>query len=143
MIMEEYIVKVYQDNCGKVIRWYQNDQLHRLDGPACIVYYENGNKWYEYYYLNGKRHNENGPAQIFYYPNGNKKYEYYHLNNTFHNEYGPATIHYDENGNTKYEHYYLNNVKLSKEEWSQKINKDSCDGKIVEIDGNKYKLTAV
>ena len=38
-------------------RWWQNDQLHRLDGPACE--YANGDKyWYQY----GKFHRLNGPA---------------------------------------------------------------------------------
>ena len=37
--------------------WYQNDKLHRVDGPA--VEYINGDKsWYQ----NGKRHRTDGPA---------------------------------------------------------------------------------
>ena len=113
--MEEYKVKVYQNNAGKRIEWRQNNRLHRLDGPAEMYCQSNGNKRYEYYFLYGKLHNENGPATITYY----------------------------ENGSIQSEYYYLNNVKLSKEDWLKKINKSSCDGKTVDIDGKKYKLTAV
>lgn len=37
--------------------FYENDQLHRLDGPAVTTY--DGNK---YWYRWGKRHREDGPA---------------------------------------------------------------------------------
>ena len=37
--------------------WYQNGELHRVDGPA--VEHVNGNK---YLYLNGKLHRPDGPA---------------------------------------------------------------------------------
>ena len=38
-------------------RWYLNDELHRIDGPA--IEWLNGYKWW---FLNGKRHRINGPA---------------------------------------------------------------------------------
>jgi hypothetical protein len=38
-------------------RWYNNNQLHREDGPAVI--YNNGD---ESWYLNGLCHREDGPA---------------------------------------------------------------------------------
>jgi len=62
--MEEYKVKVY-DNGNKF--WYQNDELHRLDGPA--VEYANGNK---HWYQNDKLHRLDGPAVE--YANGNKRW---------------------------------------------------------------------
>ena len=44
--------------------WFQNDELHRVDGPA--VEHANGTRaWY----LNGKCHREDGPA--IEYANGN------------------------------------------------------------------------
>ena len=52
--MQEYKVKV---NTAGTIEWYQNDKLHRLDGPA--VEYANG---YKVWYQNDKRHREDGPA---------------------------------------------------------------------------------
>jgi hypothetical protein len=38
-------------------RWYLDDDLHRVDGPACE--YESGNKQW---WLNGKVHRVDGPA---------------------------------------------------------------------------------
>jgi len=52
--MKEYKVKV-TDNGDKF--WYQNGELHRLDGPARE--YANGDKcWYQ----NGELHRLDGPA---------------------------------------------------------------------------------
>ena len=60
--MQEYTVKI--DNKGDKY-WYQNDKLHRLDGPA--VEWANGSKvWCQ----NGKYHRLDGPA--IEYANGNK-----------------------------------------------------------------------
>ena len=52
--METYTVKV-GTNGSKF--WYQDDELHRTDGPAveCV----NGDK---HWYQNGKRHRTDGPA---------------------------------------------------------------------------------
>jgi hypothetical protein len=49
--------------------WYQDDQLHRLDGPA--VEYTNGTK---YWYQSGKIHRLDGPACECY---NDTKYWYY------------------------------------------------------------------
>jgi len=38
-------------------RWYLNNKLHRIDGPA--VEYTNGDK---FWFFNGKYHRTNGPA---------------------------------------------------------------------------------
>ena len=38
-------------------RWYLDDRLHRLDGPAVECTF--GNKLW---YINGKKHREDGPA---------------------------------------------------------------------------------
>jgi hypothetical protein len=54
MSYKEYTVKVFDDGSKY---WYQNDKLHREDGPA--VEWADGSK---YWYLNGERHREDGPA---------------------------------------------------------------------------------
>ena len=52
--METYTVKVHTNGTRF---WYQNDQLHRLDGPS--IEWANGDReWYQ----NGKRHRTDGPA---------------------------------------------------------------------------------
>jgi hypothetical protein len=67
--MQEYVVKVYNNGT----EWHQNDQLHRIDGPA--VEWVNGSKeWY----VNGQRHRLDGPAVEYadgtkmWYVNGDK-----------------------------------------------------------------------
>jgi hypothetical protein len=52
--------------------WYQNEVLHRTDGPA--IEYSDGTK---YWYQNGKRHRTDGPAVEW--PNGTK---YWYLHGT-------------------------------------------------------------
>ena len=57
--MEEYKVKVKVNEYGDKF-WWQNDMLHRLDGPA--VEDADGRKaWYQ----NGKLHRLDGPAVEF------------------------------------------------------------------------------
>ena len=68
--------------------WYQNGELHRIDGPAVV--YADGTK---YWYKNGNRHRENGPAVI--YPNGN---QHWYQNGKLHRDNGPAIIRTDGSG---------------------------------------------
>jgi hypothetical protein len=67
MSYKEYTVKIF-DNGSKL--WYQNDKLHREDGPA--VEKPDGTK---YWYQNDKWHREDGPAVEL--ANGSK---YWYLN---------------------------------------------------------------
>ena len=126
--------------------FYLNGKLHREDGPAIIYYYDNGQILSEHYFLNGKHHREDGHTIIYYYQNGKIEREFYYLNDKRHRENGPAYIHYHKNGKIDYEEYYLNNKNCYKQDLDRKINKKtitSCEGKIVEIDGRKYKLTTI
>ena len=121
--MIEYKVKVY--DVGDKF-WYLNGNLHREDGPA--IEYANGDK---YWYLNGQHHREDGPAIVS--VDGDK---FWYLNGERHREDGPA-IEY-ANG---YKFWYLNGMELTFDEWRAKVQpQPSCDGKVVEIDGKKYKL---
>jgi len=52
--METYTVIVDQKG---TIRWYQNDKVHRLDGPA-VEWVSGTKKWFQ----NGKLHRLDGPA---------------------------------------------------------------------------------
>ena len=106
--------------------WYLNGKYHREDGPAI----ENANG-YKAWWLNGKRHREDGPAVE--YASGSK---HWYLDGKRHREDGPAFEYAD---GSKF--WYLDGEKLSEAEFNQKMN--SCQGKIVEIDGRTYTLTLV
>jgi antitoxin component YwqK of YwqJK toxin-antitoxin module len=95
-----------------------------------VKVYPNGTK---YWYLNGKLHREDGPAAEW--SDGTK---WWYLNGELHREDGPAI---EWSNGTKY--WYLNGECLSEEKFNKRTNPepDSCDGKVVEIDGKKYKLT--
>ena len=53
--------------------------FHRLDGPAVIYYYKNGNIREERYYQNDKLHRLKGSAIIKYYKNNTIKEELYYI----------------------------------------------------------------
>ena len=73
-------------------------------------------------------HREDGPAVE--HVNG---YKAWYLNGQLHREAGPAVEHV--NG---YKEWYLNGVNTS-----EKLINSSLDGKVIEIDGIKYKLNKV
>lgn len=124
--METYKVTV---NKNGTIRWYnENGQLHRIDGPACE--YKNGEKeWYQ----NGKLHREDGPAVE--YANGDK---FWYQNDKLHRIDGPAVEYVDGR-----KEYWVKGKKYSKSKFDKLTKEDTCEGKIVEIDGKKYRLTVV
>lgn len=66
---------------------------------------------------------------------GNKRW---YLNDKYHCEHGPA-IEYSDG--TKF--WYLNHVEYTEAEWRKQLNKASCVGKVVEVDGVKYKLVKI
>ena len=90
------------------------------------------NKQSREWYLNGQRHREDGPAVEG--ANGTKSW---YLNGQCHREDGPAFE--QANG---YKEWYLNDKKLTEAEFNART-KPTCNGKVVEIDGKKYKLQEV
>ena len=86
--------------------------------------YDNGSK---FWYLKGKLHREDGPAVEW--ANGTK---HWFLNDKLHREDGPAI---ECAAGTK--HWYLNGEELSEAEFKPTA---TCEGKVVEVDGVKYKL---
>ena len=104
-------------------------RLHREDGPA--IECADGAK---YWYVNGKRHREDGPAY-----ESASGYKSWHVNGELHREDGPA-IEWASGSKA----WYLNGIPLSEKKFNKRMNpKPSCAGKVVEIDGKKYKLTAI
>ena len=62
----------------------------------------------------------------------------WYLNGKLHREDGPAVECADGN-----KYWYLNGEEVTKEEHKKRTSKASCQGKVVEIDGIKYKLEEV
>tara|TARA_R110000868_G_scaffold408519_1_gene691811 strand:- start:40 stop:420 length:381 start_codon:yes stop_codon:yes gene_type:complete len=123
--MKTYTVTVEYDGTK---RWYLDGKSHREDGPA--VEYADGTK---YWFLDDILHRTDGPAVE--YVNGNKLW---YLDGKLHRTDGHAVEYAD---GTK--EWYLNDVQYTEAEWSKRVQKkakSSCVGKIVEIDGVKYKL---
>jgi hypothetical protein len=118
----EYTVKVYPDGTKY---WYINGKRHREDGPA-IEHADGTKEWY----LNDKFHREDGPA--IEYASGTKKW---YLNGERHREDGPAI-----EGSNGTKEWYLNGECMSEKAFNEKMAPDSCEGKVVEIDGKKYRL---
>jgi hypothetical protein len=88
----------------------------------------NGDKWW---YLNGKCHREDGPA----YEGADGDKEWY-LNDALHREDGPA-VEYASGAKA----WYLNGEYLTEQEFNERTS--SCNGKVIEVDGKKYKLQEV
>ena len=91
----------------------------------------------KYWYRNGKCHREDGPAVE--YANGTK---FWYRNSELHREDGPAIE--CANGD---KFWYLNGKGYTESAYKAELSKRSttppCNGKIVEIDGKKYQLTAI
>jgi len=86
------------------------------------------------WYLNGQYHREDGPAVEW--PDGEKQW---YLHGNLHREDGPAI---ELPSGTKY--WCLNGKEYSESEWKKEVNKkQTCDGKLIEIDGKRYKLVEI
>ena len=93
-----------------------------------VIVYDDGTKeWLQH----SKLHREDGPAREW--SDGTKEWL---LSGKFHREDGPAV---EWANGEKY--WYLNDKRLSEQEFNQRMS--SCDGKVVEIEGKKYKLQEV
>ena len=123
MNYKTYEVRVYE-NGGKA--WYQDNKRHRLDGPA--VENADGDK---YWYQEGQLHRLDGPT--IEYTNGRK--DWYHEGKR-HRLDGPAIECADGS-----KMWYIDNKPITEEEFNQR--NQTCVGKVVEIDGKRYKLTEV
>ena len=106
-----------------------------------IGYYKDGSIRYEYWYKDDKYHRLDGPASIDYYEDGSISYERWYKDGKYHRLDGPASINYHKDGSISYEDWYKDGEELTKEEFEAQ--KDTCEGKVVTIDGKKYKLKEV
>lgn len=60
--------------------WYQNNDLHRVNGPACIWYYDTKVPAHKEWRINDVMHRDDGPAFINYYESGNVQDEVWYTN---------------------------------------------------------------
>ena len=101
----------YSDGTISCLAYFDVDEkLHRVNGPAKITFYPNGNISCIEYYINGILHREDGPARTRYHENDKIYYETYNINGILHREDGPAYIEYRDNGNLFREMYYENGI---------------------------------
>lgn len=106
-----------QVNC--VIYKNKDEQLHRIDGPAYISFYKNGQPRCKEWWVDGRKHNTTGPAIKGFYSNGNLKHEVFYIDGKRHNTSGPAAKFYFESGNLELERYWIDGKQLSKEDWEK------------------------
>jgi len=148
--MQTYKVTVDEQ---KTIRWYNDkEKLHRLDGPAV-----EGANGYKAWWVNGKRHRLDGPAiewsdgskswwvddklhrldgPAVEYADGSKEWW---VNGKRHRLDGPAIEYADG-----YKEWWVDNKKMTEKEFNEYIKpKSSCEGKVIEVDGKKYKLVSI
>lgn len=122
--MQTYKVTVDEE---KTIRWHNDkEQLHRLDCPA--VEWTNGHKeWW----VNGMLHRLDGPAVE--YAGG---YKAWYVEGKLHRLDGPAIESADG-----LKEWWLEGKLMTEKEFNEYIKpKPTCEGKVVEVDGVKYKL---
>ena len=120
-----YTVKV-NDNGDK--EWWLDGKLHRIDGPACE--YADGTK---HWFLDDKRHRIDGPAVEW--ADGTK---HWYLDGKCHRVDGPAVEWADGDKS-----WWFDGKQLTQAQWIEAVKpKPSCVGKIVEVDGVKYRLVA-
>jgi hypothetical protein len=87
-------------------RWFLNDKLHRIDGPA--IERINGSKQW---WLNGRLHRIGGPAN-----DSVIGYKEWLINGQVHRDDGPAVIF--PSGAKR---YWLNGTEYTYEEWFQRL----------------------
>jgi hypothetical protein len=109
--------------------WWVEGKLHRLDGP--VVEYANG---YKAWCVEGKLHRLDGPAV-----EEADGYKEWWVDGKLHRLDGPAI-----EGTNGYKAWYVDDKKMTEKEFNEYIKpKPTCEGKIVEVDGKKYKLVSI
>ena len=111
--------------------WYFEGELHRLDGPA-IEDSDGTKEWF----VDGNRHRTDGPACE--HSDGKKRW---FVDGKRHRLDGPA-IEYI-NGSKE---WFVEGNQVIEQKHAKlvlELTKPSCEGKMVEIDGKKYKLVSI
>jgi len=111
----------------------------KIEYKVVEEHYDDGSIDYQEWRKDGKRHREGGPAILSYYQGGSIYHQEWYKDGKRHREAGPAHISYNQDGSIFHQSWYKDGKQLTKEEFES----GSCAGKIVEIDGKKYKLEEV
>jgi hypothetical protein len=117
---QTYKVRIYPDGAKD---WYQNGELHRLDGPAV-----EDSDGYKAWYQNGELHRLDGPAVEE--ANGSK---FWYQNGKRHRLDGPA---YE--GVNGFKEWWIDDTKYSEDEFNQLLKEKANEIKQLRI---KEKLT--
>ena len=113
--------------CNK--KYYKDKEMtifHREGGPA--IEYNDGLR---YWFIDGKYHRVGGPAIEH-----NGGLQIWCIDGKRHRENGPAIIRV--NGSKL---WYIHGKHMTEKEFDDRNN--SCEGKVVEVDGKKYKLVSI
>ena len=94
------------------------------------VYNDGTTRWYN---AKDEYHRVGGPAIEC--ADGGKEW---YLEGKLHRSDGPAVVYI-----YGHRHWYLEGKEYTEAEYNKKIKSPSCEGKVVEIDGKKYKLVGV
>jgi hypothetical protein len=123
--MKSYTVNVTDTST----EWYLDGKRHREGGPA----FERADG-YKAWWVDGKIHRLNGPAIER--ANGFKAFKAWWFNGKRHRLDGPAVEY--ANGDKE---WWVDDKKMTEKEFNEYIKpKPSCEGKVVEVDGVKYRL---
>lgn len=80
------------------VSWYENNRPHRVDGPAVLMFNNNGGLESETWCRRGQSHRKDGPAHVKYYPDGGVSRENWYYNGEQHRLDGPAVTEYWDTG---------------------------------------------
>lgn len=109
----EHSVRHYESGSIRSEEWRnQYGELHRIDDPAFIWYFKDGNVGCEDWYLEGKLHREDGPARIWHYSSGGVESEDWYQHGKLHRENGPAVVWYHPDGSIQDETWYQHGVEV-------------------------------
>jgi hypothetical protein len=112
--------------------FYKNSATFLIMQTYKVIVYEN--KTIRWFNDKGELHRLDGPAV-----EGANGYKAWFVNDKLHRLDGPAI----ERANG-FKEWYLFGKEMTEEEFDKYTKpKPSCEGKVVEVDGKKYKLTAI
>lgn len=106
-------ISYYKQN--KKEEWFSKNKHHRIDGPAIVMHFENGQLDKETWIVHGNYHRTTGPAVTWYWDNGLVFLQHWYFNNVNHRTDGPASIYYLEDGTLERVEWAISGKKYKQE----------------------------